>query len=85
MNRKQELLDLLQEEASEVIQAVSKLRRFPQNSDKRMKDLYLEIGDFCGIMKMLIDEGFLDPASIQVAAEDKIIRVEPFMKHKKRT
>ncbi len=64
--RNQELLDILQEEASEVIQAISK---------KNVDNIHIEIGDFCGIMKILMAEGYLNPDFIQDAAETKINKV----------
>jgi len=82
LNREEELLGILQEEAAEVIQAVSKMRRFGK-SPKKLSELYLEIGDFCGIMKMLVEEGYLDATQIEKAAREKIDRVENWMTHKK--
>lgn len=56
MTKSDEVLMLLQEECAEVIQAVSKVRRF--GAEKNMEDLCKEIGDV---------EYLLDLAKIHVA------------------
>lgn len=51
MNRKQqEILDLIQEECAEVIQAISKVRRF--GKDDNMEDLCTEISDVLYLIKL---------------------------------
>lgn len=83
-NRKQELLIVLQEEAAEVIQAISKQFRFGE-SDRNLKDLQTELGDFFGVFKLLVEEGHLkiDPDELEAAAEAKIKKLEKFMTNKR--
>lgn len=86
MNRKEELLGILQEECAEIIQAISKLSRFGDNERNR-KDLKTELGDFFGVFKIIVDEGHLvvEPDEFQALAEAKIAKVEKYMKNKKAT
>ena len=55
----QYLLDKLQEEAAEVIQAVSKIRRFgehnhhPERETTNLEELNNELEDFCAIVNRL--------------------------------
>jgi NTP pyrophosphatase (non-canonical NTP hydrolase) len=80
--RQQELLDLLQEEAAEVIQAVSKVRRFGETATN-MGNLHTEIGDFMGVFKEIVAEGIISEQSLLRAAEAKIIKMERYMKNKR--
>ena len=83
MSRKQELLDILQEECAEVVQAVSKVRRFGE-SERNIHDLRTEIGDVLGVLKLLMDEvSFLNPAVIEFAANAKIKKLDDFIVHKR--
>ena len=82
MNRKDELLGILQEECAEVIQAVSKRNRFGETA-QNIADLHTEVGDVVGVLKMLMEEGYLDPERILTAGEAKVIKVEKYIKNKK--
>lgn len=90
MNRKQELLLVMMEECAEVIQAVSKVRRFGETAynplDKKkipnMTCLETEIGDILGVLKLLIDEGHVDGDNIQKAAEKKVKKLDKYMSQK---
>jgi NTP pyrophosphatase (non-canonical NTP hydrolase) len=72
MNKQQEIMDILQEECAEVIQAVSKARRFGlDNSHKSGKtqreNLETEIGDVLCMIELLNERGVIDAASVQAA------------------
>jgi len=80
-----ELLNLLLEENSEVIQAVSKIFRFgweschPDTPNFTNKDhLEEEIGDLLCIIKLLCDKGIVDQTAISRYAEFKIEKLRKF-------
>jgi len=82
MNREQELLVILQEECGEVIQAVAKIHRFGKSEDN-LEALEDEFADMIALMKLLMEEGYLDGLAIEEKAERKIKKLETFMKNKK--
>lgn len=85
-----ELLGILQEECAEVIQIISKIRRFglndwhpddPEQVTNKTK-LTNEIGDFVGIVEMLREQQLFDAGDIDVAAQNKMRKVLLFLKSK---
>ena len=82
MNRKQELLIILQEEAAEVVQAVSKSFRFGE-TERNIANLETEIGDFLGVLKLLVDEGYITGDAVFKNGEAKVKKVEKYMTNKK--
>jgi NTP pyrophosphatase (non-canonical NTP hydrolase) len=84
INRKTELLVILQEEAAEVIQAISKQFRFG-DTERNAKELQTEIADFFGVFKLLIEEGHLqiDPLELELQAEAKINKLDKYMTNKR--
>lgn len=73
----QEALGILQEECAEVIQEVSKCRRFGLDS-KHYKTgllhstmLETEVGDVLALVSILIEQGILDRARLDAAVEKK--------------
>ncbi len=79
-----ELLGLLQEESAEIIQIISKVRRFGFDSynpydpsGKNNKTLTTdEIGDFYAIMALLYDRGTFDPEAVQARVKWKLEKLE---------
>jgi len=73
----QEALDILQEECGEVIVEVSKCRRFGLDSlhyktgIKHATMLELEVGDVLALVDILIEQGILDTARLDIAKEAK--------------
>lgn len=73
----QEALDILQEECAEVIVEVSKCRRFGVDSlhyktgIKHSAMLETEVGDVLALIDILIDQGILDPLTLDVAKQSK--------------
>ncbi len=71
--RVQEAMDLLQEECSEIIQIISKIRRFgfdsysPYDPERRTNRRLFndEVGDFEVLKKFLMDRDILDEVSIE--------------------
>ncbi len=73
----QYLLDKLQEEAAEVIQAVSKIRRFgpnnhhPDRTTSNLQELVGELEDFQAIVWALEELQYLDPKPSTIATIKK--------------
>lgn len=84
-----ELLDMLAEEAAEVIQAVCKLKRHgpmsyhPADKDKtpNFKLMAAELGDLIGVMGALDEKGMIDNETVQWFAETKMKRAAPYLHH----
>jgi len=73
----QEALDILQEECAEVIQEVSKVRRFGldtlhyKTGLKHSTMLEMEVGDMLALIDILVEQGILDRDGLEVATENK--------------
>ncbi|MEI9428707.1 hypothetical protein [Mesorhizobium sp. Cs1299R1N3] len=85
-----ERLDMLAEEAAEVILAVSKIKRHgynsthPNNANRHRHnrtDLEKEIGDFIGIMRTMFQRGDVDFSNIDRAASVKWRNALPYTHH----
>ena len=82
MNKLEEILVILQEEAAEVIQAASKCRRFgfdnliPNSSQTNSGRLEAEIGDLCAMIDLLSDLGHICPAKIERKKREKIEKLK---------
>lgn len=70
-----ETLGILQEEAAEVIQAVSKYRRFGENN---RFDIEQEIGDFLCIVALLEQQGFISETGVELAMNRKLEKLKKF-------
>ena len=83
----QECLDILQEECAEIIQAISKIRRFGLTTEsyytpgKTNKDLLEgELGDAAALVDLCIDSGLgITKSGIKIAKNDKMKRLEKWM------
>lgn len=81
-----EALDLLQEECSEIIQIISKIRRFgpdsyhPEDQTQRPNKLLLtdEIGDFEVLVNWLINSGAISEEDIDARMEYKIEKLKKY-------
>jgi NTP pyrophosphatase (non-canonical NTP hydrolase) len=89
-----EYLEILQEECSEVVQAVSKIKRFGLHSfnptDKKkvqnIDHLIIEIGDVIGMVRLLTESelGFnhgLNLENISKAGEKKVKKVAKYLQN----
>lgn len=71
-DRAQETMDILQEECAEVIQMVSKIRRFGLDEEhrkdggKNRERLECEIGDVLAMFDLLEDMGIVNRTNIEV-------------------
>ena len=88
-NTELELLGILQEECAEVIQIISKIRRFglqsfnPYIEDARTNEVLLmqELGDVLAIITMLQDYGIANGEMIEEARLAKMRKVVKYMKY----
>ena len=78
----QEAMDILQEEAAEVIQAVSKVRRFgweskhPESQQTNLEHLEEELGDMQAMIEILMELGIVSWGSVTVAKRAKIEKLK---------
>jgi NTP pyrophosphatase (non-canonical NTP hydrolase) len=85
-SRFQEALDILQEECGEVIVEISKCRRFGLNSIhyksgvKHSTMLEIEIGDVLAMVDILVEQGIIDRDGIEVATENKKLKLQQWSK-----
>lgn len=85
---RQEILNIAQEEAAEIIVAISKVRRFGLYSvDPRIIDgvtnkehLEEEFGDLLAMMRLAIEAGMVDTDAIAEAGERKITKLRNWSK-----
>jgi hypothetical protein len=72
-----ETLVILQEEAAEVIQAISKIHRFgidnhcPITGESSLETLHKELGDLQCMIDLCIDQGIVIPARIRYYSQAK--------------
>ncbi len=84
-DHQEECLNILQEEAAEVIQAASKIKRFGLVG-KRLDDttnllnLEAELGDVLALVDLVMDSGLgLTAEGIERAKQDKLVRLSKYM------
>lgn len=81
------VLDILQEECAEVIQAVSKIRRFGMDTEwagyTNKEHLVTEIGDVLTLIKILIEETDINinESDVEQAAQRKYHKLNLFLPH----
>jgi len=83
MNSKEkEVLDILQEECAEVIQAVSKVSRFgidnykpgkPKTNREHMEE---ELGDLLAMVDIMLEQGIVSWRNLEVAKQAKIEKLK---------
>jgi len=89
MNKREHLLTILMEEASEVAQAASKALRFglnnisPYNQRSNAENILLELAHVKAALKMLVDNGDLqlDAEKNKLDVSDKIKAVNSMMSY----
>ena len=78
----QEAMDILQEEAAEVIQAVSKIRRFGalnhkhEESQTNLEHLEEELGDMQAMIEILMELNIVSWGNVTVAKRAKIEKLK---------
>lgn len=89
MSQKQneEILNILQEECAEVIQAVSKVARFgfehrwpDETSQSNRECLEQEVGDVLAMVKLMIDFGMVKEENLQIWTNRKIEKLKKWSK-----
>ncbi len=79
--RIQEILDILQEECAEVIQNVSKCRRFGleneylKGSGTQREQLAKEIGDIMAMIELLKEHGVITQQELDLAKRNKFVKL----------
>ena len=83
MNSKEkEVLDILQEECAEVIQAVSKISRFgidnfkPGKPKTNREHLEEELGDMLAMIDIMLELDIVDIDNLEVAKKAKIVKLK---------
>ena len=81
-NKEKEVMDILQEECAEVIQAVSKVSRFGIDNYKPGKPLtnreHLEeeLGDVLAMVDIMLEQGLVSWGNLEVAKQAKIEKLK---------
>jgi NTP pyrophosphatase (non-canonical NTP hydrolase) len=81
-----EIMDILQEECAEVIQAVSKCSRFGINNFKpgkpktNLEHLEEELGDTLAMIDILIEKGIVSTVHLETAKTAKIEKLKKWSK-----
>ena len=85
-NKENEIMNILQEECAEVIQAVSKCRRFGINEvhltsgKSNQENLTEEVGDLLCMIDLLIKFGIVDDSAVYVARSAKEEKLKKWSK-----
>ena len=74
-NKLMETLGILQEEAAEVIQAISKYRRFGESNRLSIEN---EIGDLMCVIAILESQGFITEVGVELAMNRKLEKLKKF-------
>ncbi len=81
-----EVMDILQEECAEVIQAVSKINRFgidnpkPGKPKTNREHLEEELGDMLAMIDILIVKGIVSSDNLEIAKLEKIEKLKKWSK-----
>lgn len=82
----QEILDILQEECAEVIQNISKCRRFGlenvylKGEGTQREQLVKELGDVLAMIELLKDHGAVTAAELDLAKRNKFLKLHQWSK-----
>lgn len=81
-NKEKEVMDILQEECAEVIQAVSKVSRFgidnykPGKPKTNREHLEEELGDLLAMVDIMLEQGIVSWNNLEVAKQAKIEKLK---------
>jgi NTP pyrophosphatase (non-canonical NTP hydrolase) len=85
-NKVEEILDILQEECAEVIQNVSKCRRFGLDNEylngtgTQRENLVKEIGDVLAMIELLQEHGVVSEEELIIARRNKFNKLRKWSK-----
>lgn len=77
-----EILDIAQEECAEVIQAISKVKRFgidsrhPDYPETNQDNLEMELGDLLAMIALIESSGLVRSANITMYKEQKLAKLK---------
>lgn len=74
MDKTDEILTIAQEECGELIQVVSKIRRFGLEGNR--SKLVQEAGDVLSMIELMVENGIVDDQSLQIAKLNKRKKLE---------
>ena len=82
-DREKEIMVILQEEAAEVIQEISKIFRFGIDENHRdgmshRQRLTEELGDLLTMIDLLKDHRLIDPAALEMAKQAKVTKLKKY-------
>ena len=79
-----EVIDITQEECAEVIQAISKIRRFglytQHNGVTNQAHLEEEIGDLMCMVELMVEKQMIDQTAVLEAARRKRLKLQQWSK-----
>jgi len=80
--KEKEVMDILQEECAEVIQAVSKINRFgadnvkPGKPKTNREHLEEELGDMLAMIDIMMELGIVSYGNLEIAKKAKIVKLK---------
>jgi hypothetical protein len=82
-DRQREVLVIVQEEAAEVIQEISKVFRFGIDDNHRdgmthRNRLETEIGDLLCMIDLMVDSRLIDPTAVEMARQHKVSKLRKY-------
>lgn len=75
-----EIMEIAQEECAEIVQAISKVKRFglmtEHNGKTNQAHLEEEVGDLQCMISLMVEKGLIDPVAVLEAKERKLLKLK---------
>lgn len=75
-----EIMEIAQEECAEIVQAISKVKRFglmtEHNGKTNQAHLEEEVGDLQCMISLMVEKGLIDPVAVLDAKERKLLKLK---------
>ena len=75
-----EIMEIAQEECAEIVQAISKVKRFglmtEHNGKTDQAHLEEEVGDLQCMISLMVEKGLIDPVAVLDAKERKLLKLK---------